>query len=70
MELCARQGPVTCTFVIVCAGDHSAERETVLAGFAKVRSFVTTQVNTHFHLEIWDDPLLAQKERDLGIKLS
>ena len=69
MELCAREGPIVCTFVIVVAGDFSKERGTVLDNFGKIRAFATGDHKAQFFLEIWDDPTLSQKELDLGIKL-
>jgi hypothetical protein len=61
--------PVLITFIIASSEDLTLQKDKVLAAFEKMKSFITTERHDDFMLEIWDDEVLLQKEKELGIRV-
>lgn len=68
MEECSKSN-VGCTFAIVADKDLNKYKEPVGQAFDEMKTFLKSQVQDDFHLEIWDQDALLQKEKELGIKV-
>lgn len=57
------------TFVIAVNSDLSSEINEINDLFEKMKNFIIPEFRNRFELEIWDENVLLEKEKSLGIKI-
>lgn len=68
MEECSKSN-IECTFAIVADKDLNEYKEPIGQAFDEMKTFLKPQYRDGFHLELWDQDALLQKETDLGIRV-
>lgn len=57
------------TFIIVSDADETENKQIFSTAFEKIKTFVTSKHNNNFKLEVWDENVILQLEKKLGIKV-
>lgn len=69
MEECSKGQNIDISFILVTNTDLSSNKELIQKKFNKMKNFLNEKSKDLFTLEIWDNSILKDKEKELGIKI-